>query len=113
VAERAKDASDAIDGVDVSSLVAGKGFEFELVDSVFDSQDSLVSGLDLFGQAGQLAEKAARADPQESERLAEQARSVYQTAQTVFQDGYSDYANALQKAGLAAPFGPPPTFPGP
>jgi len=113
VAERATKASDAIEAVDVSGLVGGKGFEFELVDSVFDSQDSLVSGLDLYARAGEMVEHLARADPTEMQRLTKQVRSIYEVAQTVFGNGYFDYANALKKAGLAAPFGPPPTFPGP
>jgi len=114
VAKTASDASKAIADVDVSSLVGGKGFEFELVDSVFDSQDALVEALDLYGRAGELLRQAAEAEGAERDLLLEHAGAVLEIAQRVFQDGYADYTRALQKAGLAtAPFAQPPTFPGP
>ena len=97
----AKSAADDLDHVDLAKLIAGKGLNVEEAVWVTSSQKQMVHGLRLYGEVATLMVDAAKTtDVDQRRELADRAAEVRNLAESVFQDGYSDYQQALASVGI-------------
>lgn len=99
VSEAAKGAAQAIDGIDVAKIAAGKELERVFVVYLFSSQRGFVEGLELYEQAASLLSLAATANEEQRGDLVATARGVLDLADRVFTRGYADYVEAQSMAG--------------
>lgn len=99
VSDAATGAADAIEGIDVAQIVAGKELERVFVVYLFSSQRGFVEGLGLYEQAASLLSLAAAASDEERGDLVTTARGVLDLADRVFTRGYADFVEAQAMAG--------------
>jgi hypothetical protein len=108
VAERAhEDATAAIetlDAVNLSDLLRDQGLNEAETIYFLNSQEGLVSGLQVYERVAALAGEAAAArDPGTARAIAREAKALLPVANSVFEDAWFDYQEALGRVGLAAP----------
>lgn len=107
----AKTALEALDGIDETALVQGKGFSEDFVLYVINAKGNFVRAMVLYREAARLLELAADAQGAERVALAASASAILSSATELFDRGYADYVEAQTKAGVFAPA--PPGLPAP
>lgn len=112
VRDVAASAAVALEGIDVTGIVADQGFEQLFVVYLLNSRDGMVEGLHLYEQAAGLAALAARAPEADRGDLLGSARGVLEVAERIFAGGYADYVEAQAMAGALDPLGPGLPLPG-
>jgi len=111
-ATSAKTASEALQQIDETALIRGKGFSEEFALYVINAKANFVQAMTLYGEAAKLLELAADAQGPERAELAARTRAIANAATETFDRGYADYVQAQTKAGVFAP-PPPPGLPAP
>jgi len=108
--DAATSAIDALQGIDETELIRGKGFSEEFVVYVINSKGNLLRSMRLFVEAGELTKAAAQAHGADRAILLARARGVLNVAAEVFSRGYADLVEAQTKAGVFEPssVGAPP-----
>lgn len=99
----AKAALEALETIDETSLIRGKGFSEEFVLYVINSKGNLVRAMVLYREAAQLLELAADAEGAQRAELALRTRGVLNSANEIFARGYAEYVEAQTKAGAFTP----------
>jgi hypothetical protein len=110
----AKKAVDTLTAFDLVGTIRNKGFN-ELQAAAFtNSKERMIEGLQLYGQAAEVAALAAKAtDPAQAEKLSKVAADLRDSAALVFNAGWQEYQSALRAGGVAnIPAGPIPGLPG-
>jgi hypothetical protein len=110
-AASAKTALEALNQIDESALIQGKGFSEEFVLYVINAKGNFVRAMTLYGEAAKLLELAADAQGAERAELATRSQAIASVASEIFDRGYADYIQAQSKAGTFAP--PAPGLPAP
>jgi hypothetical protein len=110
-AASAKTALDALQQIDETALIRGKGFSEDFVLYVINAKGNLVQAMTLYGEAAKLLELAADAQGPERAELAARTQAIMTASSEIFDRGYSDYVEAQSKAGTFAP--PAPGLPAP
>jgi len=110
-AASAKTALEALNQIDESALIQGKGFSEEFVLYVINAKGNFVRAMTLYGEAAKLLELAADAQGAERAELATRSQAIANVASEIFDRGYADYIQAQSKAGTFAP--PAPGLPAP
>jgi hypothetical protein len=105
-ATSAKTALEALQSIDESALVRGKGFSEDFVLYVINAKGNLVRAMTLYGEAAKLLELAADAQGAERAELAARTKAILKAASEIFDSGYADYVEAQTKAGVFAPQAP-------
>jgi hypothetical protein len=98
-----KNASTALGQIDATSIVAGKGFDEPFVLYVINANSRMTHAVEIGHEAAVLLGQAARATGQEQKALAASVMSLLDTANKLFNDGYTDYINAQGLAGTYQP----------
>jgi len=112
-ATSAKTALEALQAIDETALIQGKGFSEEFVLYVINSKGDFVHAITLYGEAAKLLELAADAQGPERAELAARSQAIEKAATELFDRGYADYIEAQTKAGTFAPPAPAPGLPAP
>ena len=109
--EQAKAASDALTKFALSDAVRSKGFDVGTVNYFLNSQQLIAQSFELYRQAASLA--AVALDAQGAQKvLAKHAADLKASADQLFQQGWSDYQQALYAAHLVqTPLGAPGGLP--
>jgi hypothetical protein len=110
-ASSAKTALEALQQIDETALIQGKGFSEEFVLYVINAKGNFVRAMTLYGEAAKLLELAADAQGPERAELAARTQAIANAATEIFDRGYADYIQAQSKAGTFAP--PAPGLPAP
>ena len=110
-ASSAKTALEALQQIDETALIRGKGFSEEFVLYVINAKANFVQAMTLYGEAAKLLELAADAQGPERAELAARTQAIANAATETFDRGYADYIQAQTKAGTFAP--PAPGLPAP
>lgn len=105
VADDAKTASKAVEGIDVLALVQDKGFGFKLPTLLLTSKSRIVDGLELYEQAALILVQATEASGDPRDRLLARATGVAQIAAELFNEGYSWYVEAQIMTEIFVPTG--------
>jgi hypothetical protein len=105
-ATSAKTALEALQAIDETVLIRGKGFSEEFVLYVINAKANLVRAMTLYGEAAKLLELAADAQGAERAELAARTKAILNASTEIFDRGYSDYVEAQTKAGVFAPAAP-------
>jgi hypothetical protein len=110
-ATSAKTALEALQTIDETALIRGKGFSEDFVLYVINAKGNLVRAMTLYGEAAKLLELAANAQGADRAELAARSKAILNAATGIFDRGYADYVEAQTKAGTFAP--PAPGLPAP
>jgi hypothetical protein len=110
-ATSAKTALEALQTIDETALIRGKGFSEDFVLYVINAKGNLVQAMTLYGEAAKLLELAANAQGADRAELAARSKAILNAATGIFDRGYADYVEAQTKAGTFAP--PAPGLPAP
>ncbi|HZD80638.1 MAG TPA: hypothetical protein VE646_11445 [Actinomycetota bacterium] len=103
-AQTASKAADAFDKIDATSLVSGKGITDQVfVLNLLNSRTRMEEALKLYGNAARLLGDAATATGGTRTELLQRASSVTDVASGLFAEGYNDYLNAQDAAGILQP----------
>jgi hypothetical protein len=105
-ATSAKTALEALQSIDVTALIRGKGFSEDFVLHLINAKDNFVQAMTLYGEAAKLLELAADAQGAERVELAARTKAILNAATEIFDRGYADYVEAQSKAGVFAPPAP-------
>jgi hypothetical protein len=105
-ATSAKTALEALQQIDETALIRGKGFSEDFVLYVINAKENLVRAMTLYGEAAKLLELAADAQGPERAELAARTKAIMTASTEIFDRGYSDYVEAQSKAGTFAPAAP-------
>jgi hypothetical protein len=108
-ATSAKTALEALQQIDETALIQGRGFSEEFVLYVINAKGNLVRAMTLYGEAARLLELAADEQGPERAQLAARTQAILTASTEIFDRGYSDYVEAQSKAGVYAP----PALPAP
>jgi hypothetical protein len=98
-----RNAEQALEEIDESELVSGKGFSEEFVLYVIGSKVDIARAVSLYRQAALLLGMAADAEGSERADLVARARGVSDAAAELLSSGYSDFVQAQTEAGLFDP----------
>jgi hypothetical protein len=109
-ATSAKTALEALQSIEETALIRGKGFSEDFVLYVINAKDDFVQAMTLYGEAAKLLELAADAQGPERAELAVRTKAILNAATETFDRGYADYVEAQTKAGV---FAPAPGLPAP
>ena len=99
-------ALEALEAIDETALIRGKGFSEDFVLYVINSKGNLVRAMVLYREAARLLELAADAQGAERVALAARTRGILNAATEIFDRGYADYVEVQTKAGVFAPASP-------
>jgi len=102
----ARAAAEDLEGIEVATLVAGKGFDEAYVLYMLNSQTRMVQGMRLYEEAALLASDAAAASGDAATGLATRAQEVLSLGKEIFAEGYQDYVEAQLRAGIYQPAAP-------
>ena len=105
-AASARTALEALQQIDETALIRGKGFSEDFVLYVINAKENLVRAMTLYGEAAKLLELAADAQGPERAELAARTQAIMTASTEIFDRGYSDYVDAQSKAGTFAPAAP-------
>jgi hypothetical protein len=98
-----ENAQAALEEIEESDLVSGKGFSQEFVLYVIESKADIVRAVTLYGEAARLLEMAANAEGEQRRELVARARGVADAAADLLNDGYSEFVQAQTEAGVFDP----------
>lgn len=98
-----RNAQRALEEIEESELVSGKGFSEEFVLYVINSKENIDRALALYRQAALLVDMAADAEGEQRELLVARSRGVADAAAELLSRGYSEFVQAQTEAGLFDP----------
>jgi hypothetical protein len=104
--DAATSAIQALESIDETELVSGKGFAEEFVLYMINAKGNMLRSMRLYVEAGELLNAAAEAEGAERVALLARARGVMDVAAEVFARGYVDYVEAQTRAGVFEPSSP-------
>lgn len=105
----ARGAWQALDEIDLTEMVAGKGFDLSLVNYFFNAREKMVDALKLYERAAIMVQAAADATETERAGLLDSAGGIMDVAASLFNSGYSDYVQVQFEGGILQPsFGTAP-----
>ena len=93
----------ALEDIDETSMIQGKGFSEEFVLYIINSKGNLIRALNLYRQAALLMGMAADAEGAEREELVARTRGVTDSAAELLSRGYSEFVQAQTVAELFDP----------
>ena len=108
-ATSAKTALEALQQIDETALIRGKGFSEEFVLYVINAKGNFVRAMTLYGEAAKLLELAADAQGPERAELATRTQAIANAATEIFDRGYArlrpgaDQGGHVRAAGAGAP----------
>jgi hypothetical protein len=88
----------ALEEIDESQMVQGKGFSEEFVLYIINSKADIIRALNLYREAAFLVDMAAEAEGEQREGLAARARGVADAAAELLSRGYSEFVQAQTEA---------------
>jgi len=110
--DQAKAASHALTTFALSDTVRSKGFDVGTVNYFLNSQQLMAQSFELYRQAAAIAAVALDAQGAQQKLLAKHAADLKASADQLFQQGWSDYQQALYAAHLVqTPLGAPGGLP--
>jgi len=99
----------ALGEIDLTEIVADKGFDVSLVNYFFNAREKMVDALKLYERAAIMVRQAADATETERADLLDSAGGIMDVAASLFNSGYSDYVQIQFEGGILQPsFGTPP-----
>jgi hypothetical protein len=98
-----RNAQQALEEIDASELVRGRGFSEEFVLYMINSKADLVRAVSLYREAAELVAMAADAEGAERADLVARARGVADAAAELLSHGYSEFVQAQTEAELFDP----------
>jgi hypothetical protein len=102
----ADEAATTLGGVDLPTLIRDKGLELATTNYVLNSKARMLDGIVLYGRVAKMVKTAVTADdPAVTEVSIADAKALLPIATRIFNEGYSDYSEALAGAGLLQPSG--------
>lgn len=105
----ARGAWQALGEIDLTEIVADKGFDVSLVNYFFNAREKMVDALKLYERAAIMVRQAADATETERADLLDSAGGIMDVAASLFNSGYSDYVQIQFEGGILQPsFGTPP-----
>jgi hypothetical protein len=100
--QQADTAVGALSGVDLASVISGHGVDLATTNYLLNSKSKMVEGLQLYAQVADLVgQSAAAGDDAQAKALITEANTLLPMATQLFNEGYSDYAQA--KASVSTP----------
>jgi len=99
----ARSATDALDAIDETALVRGKGFDETFVLYLINAKGNMLRSMRLYEQVGDLLESAAGAEGAQRAAFLGAARGVLNVASETFARGYADFVEAQTRAGTFVP----------
>jgi len=101
------DGVSTLQNVDLPTMIRDQGVDLASTNYLLNSKARMVEGLQLYGRVAALVQAASAADdPAVADALIKQANALLPIATQVFNEGYSDYTEALARAGLLQPTAP-------
>ena len=101
------DGVSTLQNVDLPTMIRDQGVDLASTNYLRNSKARMVEGLQLYGRVAALVQAASAADdPAVADALIKQANALLPIATQVFNEGYSDYTEALARAGLLQPTAP-------
>ena len=96
-----------LQNVDLPGMIRDKGLDLAMTNYLLNSKARMIDGLQLYGRVAAEVKAAAEAkDPAAADALVKEANALLPIATQVFNEGYSDYTEALARAGLLQPSAP-------
>ncbi len=93
-------AADSLSGVKLVDMIRGHGVDVLHTTYLLNSQSRMVEALRVYARVGSLVEEATNADVATAKSLVADAQDLQTVAQQLFQEGYSDYQQALAYVGI-------------
>jgi hypothetical protein len=101
------DGVNTLQNVDLPTTIRDQGVDLAMTNYLLNSKARMVEGLQLYGRVAALVQAASVADdPAVADALIKEANALLPIATQVFNEGYSDYTEALARAGLLQPTAP-------
>jgi hypothetical protein len=101
------DGVSTLQNVDLPTMIRDQGVDLASTNYLLNSKARMVEGLQLYGRVAALVQAASVADdPAVADALIKEANALLPIATQVFNEGYSDYTEALARAGLLQPTAP-------
>ena len=101
------DGVSTLQNVDLPTMIRDQGVDLASTNYLLNSKARMVEGLQLYGRvAAQVQAASAADDPAVADALIKEANTLLPIATQVFNEGYSDYTEALARAGLLQPTAP-------
>ena len=100
-----EDGVTTLQGVDLPTIITEhEGVDLALTNYLLNSKARMIDGLQLYGRiAAQVKAAAAADDAAVAAALIEEANALLPIATQVFNEGYTDYTEALARVGLLQP----------
>ena len=96
-----------LQNVDLPTMIRDQGVDLATTNYLLNSKARMVDGLQLYGRVAAQVQAASSADdPAVADALIAEANALLPIATQVFNEGYSDYTEALAQAGLLEPAAP-------
>jgi hypothetical protein len=93
-----------LQGVDLPGMIRDKGLDLAMTNYLLNSKARMIDGLQLYGRVAAEVKAAVEAkDPALTAALVKEANALLPIATQVFNEGYTDYTEALARAGLLQP----------
>jgi len=102
------DGVSTLQNVDLPTMIRDQGVDLATTNYLLNSKARMVEGLQLYGRVAAQVQSASGADvdPAVADALIKEANALLPIATEVFNEGYSDYTEALARAGLLQPAAP-------
>lgn len=95
-----------LQNVNLPDIIRNQGLDLATTNYLLNSKARMVEGLQLYGRVAAQVQAATQADPPVADALIKEANALLPIATQVFNEGYSDYTEALARAGLLQPAAP-------
>jgi hypothetical protein len=93
-----------LQGVDLPGMIRDKGLDLAMTNYLLNSKARMIDGLQLYGRVAAEVKAAVEGkDPAVTDALVKEANALLPIATQVFNEGYTDYTEALARAGLLQP----------
>jgi hypothetical protein len=93
-----------LQSVNLPDIIRNQGLDLATTNYLLNSKARMVEGLQLYGRVAAQVQAATQAgDPAVADALIKEANALLPVATQVFNEGYSDYTEALARAGLLQP----------
>jgi hypothetical protein len=101
------DGVSTLQNVTLPDIIRNQGLDLATTNYLLNSKARMVEGLQLYGRVAAQVQAATQADdPAVADALIKEANALLPIATQVFNEGYSDYTEALARAGLLQPAPP-------
>jgi hypothetical protein len=95
-----------LQNVNLPDIIRNQGLDLATTNYLLNSKARMVEGLQLYGRVAAQVQAASQADLAVADALIKEANALLPIATQVFNEGYSDYTEALARAGLLQPAAP-------